>query len=103
VADPGVPAALSEGVSVINADKWQASYNSSYNGTGVKIGIIDVGFGNLTEAINAGEIQGLAAVYWFIGNAGTDTHGTLCTEIIHDIAPQAQLYLANYGDKFRNL
>ena len=34
-------ATTSEGVSVINADDWLAA---SYNGTGVKIGILDVGF-----------------------------------------------------------
>ena len=84
---------VSEGKSLINADAWN---NAGYNGSGVKIGILDGSFGNYATMQSAGEVPSPAGYYWSpsIGH-GTDIHGTACTEIVYDIAPNATYYLAN--------
>ena len=85
-----------ESLSVINADAWQAA---GITGKGVKIGILDVGFdkyqsllgGELPEQVVAR--SGIAGME--IDQVG-ETHGTSVAEVIHDIAPDAELYLTNY-------
>jgi len=85
----------SEGVAETNASAWQAA---GYDGTGVKIGIIDGGFIGYA-ALLGGELPAAAnVVAWGAGsggseNGGTD-HGTAVAEIVHDVAPGAKLYIA---------
>jgi hypothetical protein len=91
-----LPAVTSEGVSRINADDWQLA---SYNGTGVKIGILDVGFSDYTVRQSEVELPASIVTWWApsIGNEGTNIHGTACAEIVYDIAPGATYYFANFG------
>jgi len=86
---------VSEGVALINADDWQ---NASYNGTGVKVGILDGGFSGYTTRQSEGELPATVTTWWApsIGNEGTSVHGTGCAEIVYDIAPDADFYLANF-------
>lgn len=66
-------------------------------GKGVKIGIIDFGFQRYEALLAAGEVPQPAAARPFngIGRMDANTvHGTACAEIIHDLAPDASLYLA---------
>ena len=85
----------SEGVAETNASAWQAA---GYDGTGVKIGVIDGGFIGYA-ALLGGELPAAAnVVAWGAGsggseNGGTD-HGTAVAEIVHDVAPGAKLYIA---------
>lgn len=87
-------AVTSEGVRLANANDWQAA---GYNGTGVKIGILDGGFADYATHQSQGEVPPAVATYWSpsIGQ-GTSTHGTACTEVVYDIAPGAQYYLTNF-------
>jgi len=92
-----LPAAVSEGVALVNADDWQAA---GYNGTGVKVAILDGGFSGYTTRQGEGELP--AVTTWWapsIGNEGTSVHGTACAEIVYDIAPDADFYLANFGNE----
>ncbi len=81
---------ISEGVSVIGADRW---HDSGFNGKGVKVAVIDSGgfkgYGDLlgTELPSAVDIR--KPMYWkdFVENG----QGTACAEIIHDVAPGATL------------
>ena len=85
----------SEAVAVIGADKWQ---EAGITGAGVKVGVIDSGFGGykdllgteLPEQVSTKSFQdGMAEV------GDTDiVHGTACAEVIHDVAPGAELFLA---------
>ncbi|MEO0294046.1 MAG: S8 family serine peptidase [candidate division WOR-3 bacterium] len=90
-------AITSEGVSLMNADNWQASV---YEGSGVKVAVIDGGFQSLTEAQANGDIPSSYKSYDFTGNGlETETpHGTAVTEAIFDVAPQAEFYLYKIGD-----
>jgi len=91
-----LPDVVSEGVALINADDWQTA---SFNGTGVKVGILDGGFSGYTTRQSEGELPPTVTTWWApsIGNAGTSIHGTACAEIVHDVATDADFYLANFG------
>lgn len=86
----------SEGVALIDADEWQTA---GYTGAGVKVGILDGGFSGYATRQAEGELPATVTTWWApsIGGPGSSGHGTACAEIIHDIAPDAQFYLANFG------
>ncbi len=94
---PVINTVTSEGVGLINADDWQAA---GYNGAGVKIGILDGGFANYALRQSQGEVPAAVDASWSssIGQ-GSSTHGTACTEIIYDVAPGAQFYLASFASE----
>lgn len=83
----------SEGVKVTGADRWQAA---GFYGQGVKIGVIDVGFGGY-EALVGTELPGLDRLqtrsFASDKTLGKERHGTGVAEIIHDMAPDADLWL----------
>lgn len=97
-----------EGVSLTGA----SSYHSvGYTGAGVGIAIIDMGFLGGCAAALAGEIPGSTIFIDCTGSlcinkicpwdsTETTNHGTAVAEIIHDIAPGAQLYLLKIDDPF---
>lgn len=99
--DRAVPMDIkSEGHGLSKADLWNAD---GKKGAGVKVGIIDVGFGNLSDAQDNGDLPPTGAQLT-VNNAGcTDAavktpHGTGVAEIVHDMAPDAQLFLACIED-----
>ena len=85
----------SEGVSRIGA---LANHSAGVKGQGVKVAIIDGGFKG------ADELPGDMPGFWYVDftgegiYAGESVHGTACAEIIHDVAPEAELYLYKTGD-----
>lgn len=85
-----------EGLAALNGAAWHAS---GFNGTGVKIGIIDGGFLGYPTLLGT-DLPASVTVKNFVDGQtdaqvnGSSTHGTACAEIIHDIAPGASLYLA---------
>lgn len=95
IAQPFHPyphAITGEEVSLTKANRAQMN---GYNGQGIKVAIIDGGFINNAQAIAAGELPENIISYDFSGN-GLDTdsiHGTAVAEVVHDMAPYAQLYL----------
>lgn len=77
------------------------------NGTGVRIGVISDGVDQLAESQAAGE---LPATVILSGQAGSGSEGTAMLEIVHDLAPGAQLYFAtaingtaSFAQNIRNL
>jgi subtilase family serine protease len=89
---------VSEGVALSGTG---AFHTSGYSGKGVKIAVIDVGFKGLDEAYQNGDIPDSAITFDFTGK-GIQTeykHGTVCAEIIHDMAPDAELYLLKISDE----
>ena len=94
---------VSEGVNLTGASSYQAS---GYAGQNIKVAIVDLGFANLSDAIAAGVLPSSVIK---IDCTGTDCaptdfpseeedHGTAVAEIVHDMAPAAQLYLIKIGD-----
>jgi len=94
---PEEHAVTSEGVDSMNADEWQSS---GYEGSGVKVAIIDGGFDSLTEAQVAGDMPLTYHSYDFEGSGlqTTTPHGTAVTEAIYDLAPDAEFYLYKIAD-----
>ncbi len=91
-----VPAAIvSEGVALIGADDWQTA---GYNGSGVKIAILDTGFQGYAALLGT-ELPASVTIQSFSAdiNGGGQVHGTACAEIVYDVAPGAQLFLVNYS------
>jgi len=82
---------VSQGVSVIGADAW---HSSGFNGSGVKLAVIDGGFEGYTS-LQGTELPSSVTtkIYGTSGDFTATEHGTACAEIIHDVAPGAALYL----------
>jgi subtilisin family serine protease len=85
-----------EEVAATLASAWHAK---GFTGKGVKVAVIDGGFRGLADRQAAGDLpanivtQDLCA-----GEFGTaDDHGTAVAEIVHEMAPDAQLYLVCVG------
>ena len=89
---------ISEGVALTESDNF---HNIDFKGAGVKIAVIDVGFKELTEAHLNGDIPYNTRIRDFTGKGiGTEYyHGTACAEIIHDMAPEAELHLLKVSDE----
>lgn len=85
-----------ESLKVIHADAWQSA---GFTGLGVKIGILDMGFNNYRFFLG-GDLPADVTTRSFVSGCDVDEtqteHGTAVAEIIHDIAPDAQLFFATY-------
>jgi len=82
-----------ESLAMIAADSWQAA---GYTGKGVKVAILDGGFDGYQDLLGTdlpADVTTRSFVSgWEIDQMGT-VHGTACAEIVHDIAPDAELFL----------
>ena len=93
---PHAQQTLSEGLARIRALEHHAA---GAKGQGVKVAIIDGGFKGADKLK-----EDMPSRWWhrdYTGAgiyAGTDAHGTACAEIIHDVAPEAELYLYKVED-----
>jgi PKD domain/Subtilase family len=99
-------AVISQGVARIGADALQAT---GLRGAGVTIAVLDQAFGasSRLDALAGSELPPLArqhrqsfdATYGLAGrdyNANSSRHGEFVTEIVYDIAPDADYWLVNY-------
>jgi len=98
---PYIPHALSipgEGVQAINAD---AIHSAGVTGRNVKVAIIDLGFSGLSQAQARGDIPASVQQHDITGTGLTSgiTHGTAVAEILHEVAPDAQLHLIKIADE----
>jgi hypothetical protein len=87
------PYVMSEGFELIGADLF---HDEEIRGEGVKIGIIDIGFNGLAEAQENAELPQQVNVVNFTDEdiEEGEIHGVGCAEIIYDLAPEAEYYLA---------
>lgn len=87
------------GLEVTGVNEWHAH---GMRGQGVRVAVIDVGFAGLSEAIAAGKIANVVFQkdYTHMGMEGGDEpHGTDVTEILHAMAPDAELLLYRIADE----
>jgi subtilisin family serine protease len=90
----------SQGVALTHASTILAA-DTSYRPSGepIRVGILDGGFEGYPKLLGS-ELPATVTARSFhpagIGGGGVE-HGTACAEIVHDMAPDAQLYLANFG------
>ena len=90
---------VAEGVKAVRADRLHAA---GLTGRGVKVGILDFGFRGYSALRQAGQLPVPQAQMAFNDSGwveGGDEHGTACAEIIHAMAPDADLYLAAVNGK----
>ena len=90
---PHRPSAVtSQGVAITGGADMQAL---GITGTGVKVGVIDMGFANLSTAQASGDLPANLSIvdYTGTGTGGID-HGTNVAQIVYDMVPGAQFYLA---------
>ena len=98
VRPPATPVAqsLDEGVSATGAAAWQTA---GFDGTGVKIAIIDLGFYGYQSLLGTALPSAVVTDDRCGGNLaaspadGGTEHGTAVAELVHQMAPGAQLYL----------
>jgi subtilisin family serine protease len=85
-------AVTGQGVALTGAGDMQAL---GKNGAGVKVGVIDLGFASLATAQSTGDLPSNLSIvdYTGTGTGGID-HGTNVAEIVYEMAPGAQMYLA---------
>lgn len=89
---------VTEGVNLTGANIFN---NTIYRGAGIKVAVVDVGFKGLTAAKAAGELPSNVITQNF-SDLGLETeyyHGTACAEVVHDMAPDAELHLVKLGDE----
>ena len=100
-----IPVAVeSEGVDLTGAYTY---HNAGYDGSGVKVAVIDVGFADLPSAISNGELPDNVVKVDCTGagdcelssfSVETEPHGTAVAEIVFDMTPGATLYLIKVSD-----
>lgn len=94
---PGATGAKSEGVALTNAAVWQAA---GITGKGVKVGVIDAGFNKYQQVLGGATVTAKSLrLDGLIEDRSDDEtiHGTACAEIVHEMAPDAELYLVAVG------
>jgi len=94
-AELAEPAATTEGVALSAAAAW---HTAGRRGQGVRIAIIDSGFLGYTAKLGSDLPATVVAKNFVDGQPdaevdATNRHGTACAEIVHDMAPLAELYL----------
>ncbi|MDA1279163.1 MAG: Ig-like domain-containing protein [Chloroflexi bacterium] len=101
IVPPQVDAITSEGTTVHGSPAWNTV---GLDGTGIKVGIIDVGFQGWSS-ISPAELPTPAGVRCYtsmgvftsnLSDCEVDTeHGTAVAEAVDDIAPEVELYISN--------
>ncbi len=93
---PHAQQTFSEGGSLIKA---YGNYSAGVRGQGVKVAIIDYGFKWANQLSLDMPRRWRYLDYTDEGiYAGESVHGTGCGEIVHDMAPETELYLYKVGD-----
>lgn len=84
------PEAVSEGVIESGAGPWQTA---GWDGTGTKIAVVDVGFADYASKLGTELPAGATADMTRCTDPDWTDHGTAVAEIVHDMAPGAELFL----------
>ena len=98
---PSTRGLMSDGLQATKANLLHAR---GIKGAHIKIGIIDFGFTGYNALQSRGLLPAPKAVKAFGADNGWDrvdkgvVHGAACAEIIHAMAPEAELYIASVGD-----
>ncbi len=89
---------ISESVGLVGATALQ---NAGITGSGVDVAVLDLGFWQLTNAINTGEIPADTLTYDITGGGiqTVTSHGTAVAEQVVDMAPGARLHLIMFEDE----
>ncbi|MGD0205224.1 MAG: S8 family serine peptidase, partial [Dehalococcoidia bacterium] len=90
------PEVTGEGVGLVNANVWQAA---GITGGHVKVAVLDEGFSGYSSLLGS-ELPSSVITRSFRADpditGGGKAHGTAVAEIVHEVAPGAQMYLVNF-------
>ncbi len=90
------PEVMGEGVGLVNAKAWQSA---GITGRGVRVAVLDAGFAGYSSLLGS-ELPSSVITQSFRSDqditGGGEVHGTAVAEIVHEVAPGAQLYLVNF-------
>lgn len=90
---------FSEGVGATGADAW---HKAGFTGKGVKIGVLDLGFDGYKDLLGK-TLPARVTAKSFVPDVEPDQvgepHGTKCAEVVHAMAPDAELFLVHYNGK----
>ena len=91
-----VPQAMSEGVGYSRVEPW---HEAGWIGTGTKVAVVDGGFAGYAAKVG-GELPAGTTTDFSRCNGlpGSSDHGTAVAEIVHDMAPGAELLLVCIED-----
>ena len=93
----------SEAVTQTGALAW---HQAGFTGKGVKIGVLDLGFDGYKDLLGK-TLPEQVTVKSFVSGQEVDeageVHGAACAEIIHAMAPDAELYFAYYNGSLTGL
>ena len=100
-----------EHVGALYLDRWHAA---GIRGQGVKVGIIDAGYdvAKWNAAVSTGDLPTPAGTFCRdygvdcgnpLSHGAADNHGNAVAEVIHDAAPDAELYVAHARSTADNL
>jgi len=96
-AAAAVAPTVSEGLEAAGVPAWHAA---GHRGEGVTVAVLDIGFAGLAD-VPVGDLPAGVATMAFDGDGvlddGTD-HGTQMLEIVHDVAPGADLMAVTFDD-----
>ena len=85
-----------EGVPVTGADEWHAA---GYKGQSIRVGVLDLGFDGYRSLLGSDLPENVVTasfVYESEPDSSGEVHGTACAEIVHEMAPDAELFFAYY-------
>ncbi|HFD40584.1 MAG TPA: FHA domain-containing protein [Anaerolineae bacterium] len=85
-----------EGVRVTGANAWHAA---GITGKGIRVGVLDLGFDGYRALLGTElppQVTAASFVYGKEPDGSGEVHGTACAEIVHEMAPDAELFLAYY-------
>ncbi|MFL7807331.1 MAG: S8 family serine peptidase, partial [Anaerolineae bacterium] len=85
-----------EGVPLTHADAWQAA---GWTGASIRVGVLDLGFDGYRSLLGSDLPESVVAESFVYGeepDGSGEVHGTACAEIVHEMAPDAELYFAYY-------
>ena len=95
--DRRTTAVRSEGLAILEVPLWHAA---SHTGEGVTVAVLDVGFDGL-ENVPVDDLPDDVVVVAFDNDGIIDQltdHGTQMAEIVHDVAPDADLVVMTFAD-----
>jgi subtilisin family serine protease len=93
--EPMVGSQTTRGVKASNASGWHAA---GYTGMGVRIAVIDAGFGGYAALLGTDLPSSVNTYDWTGDGMGGDIHGTACAEIVYDMAYGATMDLHKIGN-----
>ena len=91
-----VPLQIADPSALLGIPPWR---DSGFSGQGVRVAVVDSGFRGYAERSGTSLPADVTPVSFRADGdieAGTD-HGTLAAEIVHSIAPSAEIYLVNFS------